>query len=164
MSDDLRESLRRKYLSLGLGELAAVTVFVAVAVTVVIPRLDSGDDRAALWSALVPLLVVLVQGGAYGLSARAWVGRAPMPTFLATLYRAFRIADIGLLTAGLVGVVVFLPDHLGVTLFVVAVWLFGVIEYVNYFVARLSYSLRQLPSQLTQWRTPRLVQDLTSAG
>ncbi|MGB2947904.1 MAG: hypothetical protein WBB62_06085 [Rhodococcus sp. (in: high G+C Gram-positive bacteria)] len=164
MSDDLRESLRRKYLSLGLGELAAVTVFVAVALTVVIPRLGSGDDRAALWSALVPLLVVLVQGGAYWLSARAWVGRAPMPTFLATLYRALRIADIGLLTAGLVGVVVFLPDQLGVTLFVVVVWVFGVVEYINYFVVRLSYPLRQLPSPLTPSGTPRLVQGLRSVG
>jgi len=155
--------LRLKLRDVGAFTLTAAAAFVAVAVTVVIPRLGRGDDRAALWSALVPLLVVLVQGGAYWLSARAWVGRAPMPTPLATLYRAFRITDIGLLTAGLVGVVVFLPDHLGVTLFVVAVWLFGVIEYVNYFVARLSYSLQQLPSQLTQWRTPRLVQDLRSA-
>ena len=86
-----------------------------------------------------------------------------MPTPLATLYRAFRITDIGLLTAGLVGVVVFLPDQLGVTLFVVVVWVFGVVEYVNYFVARLSYPLRQLPSRLPQWRIPRLVQDLRSA-
>ncbi|WP_338888680.1 hypothetical protein [Rhodococcus sovatensis] len=164
MSEDRREFLRRKYLSLGLGELAAAVVFVVVAFTVAIPRLVGADDQAALWSALVPLSVVLVQGGAYWLSARAWVARASMPTSLATLYRAFRIVDVGLLGAGLVGIVLFLPDSRGATLFVVFIWLFGVIEYVNYFVFRLSYPLRQLPSRLTQWRTPRLVQDLRSAG
>lgn len=108
MSEDRRDILRRKYLSLGLGELAAAVVFVVVAFTVAIPRLVGADDQAALWSALVPLSVVLVQGGAYWLSARAWVARAPMPTSLATLYRAFRIADVVLLAAGLVGIVPFL--------------------------------------------------------
>lgn len=163
MSEDRRESLRRKYLSLGLGELAAAVVFFVIALAVVIPRLGSGDDRVALWSALVPLSVVLLQGGAYWLLARAWAARAPMPTSMATLYRAFRIANVGLLGAGLVGIVLFLPDHLGARVFLIAVWLFGVVEYINYFVVRLAYPLRHLPSRLTQWRMPRLVQDLRSA-
>ena len=46
---------------------------------------------------------------------------------------------------------------------IVVVWVFGVVEYVNYFVVRLSYPVRRLPLVVGQWRTPRLVQDLNSA-
>ena len=163
MLDERRETLRRKYLSLGTGELVAAAVFAAVAVGIVMPRLETRQDSAALWSALTPLLIILVQAGAYWLLARNWVARAPMPTSLAALYRAFRALDAGFLLAGLLGVLVWLPDHVGVALAIVVVWAFGVVEYVNYFVVRLSYPIRRLPFMVGQWRTPRLVQDLNSA-
>lgn len=146
-----------------MGELVAAGVFAAIAVGVVMPRLESPQDSAALWSALAPLLIILVQAGAYWLLARSWVRRAPMPTSVATLYRTFRVIDAGILVAGLLGVLVWLPDQSGVALAVVFVWAFGVVEYVNYFVVRLSYPIRRLPSAIGQWRTPRLVQDLNSA-
>ena len=163
MSDERRATLRRKYLSLGTGELVAAAVFAAVAVGIVMPRLETRQDSAALWSALAPLLIILVQAGAYWLLARNWVERAPMPTSLAALYRAFRALDAGFLAAGLLGVLVWLPDQVGVALAVVLVWVFGVVEYVNYFVVRLSYPIRRLPLVVGRWRTPRLVQDLNSA-
>lgn len=62
MIDERRETLRRKYLSLGTGELAAA-VFAAVSVVAVMPRVEIRQDSAALWSALIPLLVLLVQAG-----------------------------------------------------------------------------------------------------
>ena len=99
-----REVRRRKYLSLGVGELAAAAVFAAV-----LPRLVGPEDRWAVWFALIPLLVVLLQAGGYWLLARAWVARRPMPASLATVYRAFRWADAMLLTGGLVGVLLWLP-------------------------------------------------------
>ena len=163
MPDERRATLRRKYLSLGTGELVAAAVFAAVAVGVVMPRLETRQDSAALWSALAPLLIILVQAGAYWLLARNWVERAPMPTSLAALYRAFRALDAGLLVVGLLGVLAWLPDQVGAALAIVAVWVFGVVEYVNYFVVRLSYPIRRLPFVVGQWRTPRLVQDLNSA-
>ena len=154
--------MRRKYLSLGTGELVAAAVFAAVAVSVVMPRLETRQDSAALWSALAPLLIILVQAGAYWLLARNWVELAPMPTSLAALYRAFRALDAGFLVVGLLGVLAWLPDQVGVALAIVVVWVFGVVEYVNYFVVRLSYPIRRLPFMVGQWRTPRLVQDLNS--
>ena len=160
MSDERRRTLRRKYLSLGVGELVAAAVFVGVAVGLVMPRLDEQEDAAALWSALAPLLIILVQAGAYWLLARDWVERAPMPNGLATLYRASRVLDAGLLVVGLLGVLAWVPDQFGVALVIVGVWAFGVVEYVNYFVVRLSYPVRRLPSVIGRWRTPRLVQDL----
>ncbi|MDV6271796.1 hypothetical protein [Rhodococcus globerulus] len=163
MLDQSRKRLQDRYLSLGLGELAAAAVFVAVAVGVVMPRLDGPHASAALWSALVPLLVVLAQAGVYWLLARRWVEQAPMPAVLAKFYRVFRVLDAVVLTVGLLGVVTWLPDHLGAAVGIVALWVFGVVEYVNYFVVRLAYPLRRWPFMVGLWRTPRLVQDLNSA-
>ncbi|MCT6735615.1 MULTISPECIES: hypothetical protein [Rhodococcus erythropolis group] len=156
-------SLRRRYLSLGLGELAAAGVFAAVAVSVVMPRLEGPKDSAALWSALAPMLVVLVQAGVYWVLARGWVEQAPMPARLAALYRVFRVLDIVVLAVGLLGVLIWLPDHFVTAAAIMVVWAFGVVEYVNYFVARLAYPLRRWPFEVGKWRTPQLVRDLHSA-
>ncbi|MBX9149590.1 hypothetical protein [Rhodococcus qingshengii] len=156
-------SLRRRYLSLGLGELAAAAVFAAVAVGVVMPRLEGPKDSAALWSALAPLLVILVQAGVYWLLARGWVEQAPMPARLAALYRVFRVLDVLLLAIALLGVVIWLPDHSGAAVGVVAVWAFGIAEYANYFVARLAYPLQRWPFEVGKLRRPQLVHDLHSA-
>ncbi|MFF8324873.1 hypothetical protein ACH49M_15095 [Rhodococcus qingshengii] len=163
MVDQRRKSLRRRYLSLGLGELAAAAVFAAVAVGVVMPRLEGPKDSAALWSALAPLLVILVQAGVYWLLARGWVEQAPMPARLAALYRVFRVLDVLLLAIALLGVVIWLPNHSGAAVGVVAVWAFGVAEYANYFVARLAYPLRRWPVEVGKLRRPQLVHDLHSA-
>ncbi len=156
--------MRRKYLSLGLGELVAALVFAIVAAASITPRFSGDSDAAALWSALIPLLVVLVQAGAYWLAARSWVERAPMPAGWASTYRMFRLADAAMLAAGLVGVIVWWPESVGATLVVLAVWTFGVLEYVNYFVVRLAYPVSRWFTTVGQWRTPRLVQDLRGAA
>lgn len=162
MGDERREVLRRKYLSLGLGELAAAAVFAGGAATSVGPRLD-GHAHRALWSALVPLLLVLVEAGVYWLCARSWVGRGPMPAPLAAVYRVLRVATVVGLVAGLVGVVWWWPDDLGPAVLVGGVWVFGVLEYLNYFVIRLAYPLRHWAEEVRQWRQPQLIRDLAAA-
>jgi hypothetical protein len=164
MSTERRAALRRKYLSLGLGELVAALVFAVVAAVLIAPRFSAGSNAAALWSALIPLLIILVQAGAYWLAARRWVELRPMPPAWAGAYRVLRVADAAVLTAGLVGVITWWPDSLGPALLVLAVWTFGVLEYVNYFVVRLAYPMGQWFRTVGQWRTPRLVQDLTGAA
>lgn len=164
MSAERRGALHRKYLSLGVGELVAALVFAVVATVFVAPRLSADSDAAALWSALIPLLVILVQAGTYWLAARSWVEQRPMPTAWAGTFRLFRVADAAMLAAGLVGMIVWWPDSVGTTLLVLAVWTFGVIEYVNYFVVRLAYPIGRWLTTVGQWRTPRLVQDLKGAA
>lgn len=161
MVDSQRESLRRKYLSLGIGELVAAAVFTFVTVTFVRPGLPRADDYTALWWAMTPLLVILVQAGVYWLMARSWVHRAPMPTAIAHVYRAFRIIDIALLIAGLVGVLAWWPENLGAALLVAGVWCFAVVEYVNYFVVRLAYPIGRWFTSVGQWRTPQLMHDVS---
>ena len=164
MAEERRRELRRKYLSLGSGELAAAVVFAGAAVWFVGPRLGGPTDVAALWSALTPLLVVLVQAGVYWLAARSWVELEPMPAASAAVFRVFRVADVVLLAAGLVGVIVWWPESVGIAVGVLAVWAFGVIEYVNYFVVRLAYPAGRWFALVGQWRTPRLMQDVRGAA
>ena len=162
MENHRREAWRRKYLSLGTGELVAAAGFAAIAAYVVTPRFDNEQDSAALWSALIPLLTVLVQAGVYWLLARSWIMQSRMPTTLAATYRAFRVANVALLAGGLIGIIVWFPDHTGAALLVVAVWLFGAVEYLNYFVVRLSYPVTQWLIKVGQRRTPRLIKDASS--
>lgn len=150
--------MRRRYLSLGLGELAATGVFAVEAWLVVLPVLPD-DARVALFCALAPLLVLLIQAGAYWLLARSWLGHTVMPRPLAVTFRVFRVANPLLLAGGLVGVVATWPGVVGGVL-LLAVWAFGVVEYVNYFVARLSYPIGTWARQVTRWRTPALVRDV----
>lgn len=156
-----RDHLRARYLSLGFGELAAAVVFAGVAALFVIPRL-SGTDGAALWSALVPLLVILAQAGAYWLAARSWVGIGRMPRPLALLYRVFRILDLVLLAVGLAGMVLWWPASPGAALLVVGVWLFGVVEWVNYFHVRLAYPANRWFALVGERRVPQLMKDVRS--
>ncbi|KGN31304.1 hypothetical protein N802_04240 [Knoellia sinensis KCTC 19936] len=155
--------LRRKYLSLGAGEFVAAAVFAGAAVFSVAPRLEGDDEVRALWSALGPLLVVLVQGGGYWLLARRWVGAGRMTRTVATAYRIFRIGDVVLLGLGLAGLLTWWPERTWVAVLCLAVWAFGVVEYVNYFVVRLAYPPRQWLALVGGWKTPRLVLDLESS-
>jgi len=157
------ERLRRTYTSLGMGELTAAAVFAVIAAGGMLPVTTTVEGRLALWSALAPLLAILVQAGVYWLLARAWAGRAPMPGRIAGVYRGLRILDPILLAAGLLGVIVWFPAGADAVL-VLVVWLFGVLEYLNYFVVRLAYPAHRWPSEVTRWRTPRLVRDLGRAA
>ena len=164
MTVELRPDLSRKYLSLGVGELFAALVFTVIAAAVIAPRLEHRSDAAALWSALIPLLVILVQAGIYWLAARGWVERRPMPAGFAATYQAFRVIDMVLLVAGVIGLVIWWPSSVVAALGMSAVWAFGVLEYVNYFVVRLSYPIGRWFTTVGQWRTPRLMHDLRSAA
>ncbi|MGI5191568.1 hypothetical protein ACQEVI_25740 [Promicromonospora sp. CA-289599] len=156
--------LRRTYLSLGTGELAAVVVFVVVQ-PMVAGRLDDAGGRA-LWWAMAPLLVILLQGSAYWLLARTWLpgaGRPGMPRGVALLYQAFRLLDPVLLAACLAGLLLTGPGP-GALVLCLLVWAFGVLEYVNYFVVRLSYPMTQWFTRVGRRRTPVLVRDVARAS
>lgn len=158
-----RERLRAKYLRLGLGELAAVAVFAYLAVVSVGPRLDGREARAALWFALAPLVVVLVQASVYWLLARSWVAERAMPTGLALTYRALSVGDAVLLLAGLTGVIVWLPHEPLPALAILALWAFGVIEFVNHYLVRLAYPVRQWFTKVGLRRRPRLALDINQS-
>lgn len=157
-----REALRRRYLSLGLGELTAAGVFSLIAWSTLTPRWSS-REATTLWWALGPLVLVLVQAGAYWLLARSWVGRGRMPRSVAGAYRAFRVLDPLLLAVGLVMILVRGGEGPGPLVLTLCVWAFAALEFVNYYVVRLAYPLTSWTREVGRWRSPRLLQDLRQA-
>ena len=97
------------------------------------------------------------------LAARGWVVRSGMPPTLASTYRWFRALNLVLLLVGLAGLTLTWPEDPTQAWFLLVVWGFGVIEYVNYFVVRLSYPPSVWFSRVGQRRTPRLMQDVDAA-
>lgn len=154
--------MRRRYLELGTGEFIAAAVFAAVAAGVISPRLGTQQDVLALWCALVPLLVILVQAGVYWLLARHGLGREPMSTSARAVYRAFRYGNPVMLIVALVAIVVWRPTQFSIFAMVVAVWLFAAVEYVNYYVMRVAYPIQHWPRRVLRRRRPQLVRDLMS--
>lgn len=160
---DVRQRLRRKYLSLGSGELVAAGVFLGIGVVQIAPLLGAAGSALALWFALGPLVVILLQAGVYWLCARSWVERSRMPPRLVATYKALRGLNPVLLLAALVGLIITWPDNPAIGVALLGVWGFGLVEYVNYFVVRLAYPPSTWLSRVRQWRTPRLVQDIEAA-
>lgn len=153
---------RRTYLSLGLGEWAAAGVFVAMAWLQVGPRLVTGEAKV-LWAALLPLVVILVVAGAYWLIARARLGAGPLLLAVAQALRVARVGTALLLLGSLVAIVAWWPQRLGVGIAAGVIWLFALMEWVNYFAVRLAYPWRQWASRVGQRRTPQLIRDVRAA-
>ncbi len=155
--------LRRKCLSLGMGELSALIVFALVPLVGLRTFVTAAGALVALWFALLPLLFVLLQAGAYWLLARRWVGGELMPIPLARTYAGLRVVNPLVLAVGLIGLLFNLPtDPLAIILVTLA-WGFGVVEYVNYFIVRVSYPVTAWAASVGQWRTPRLIRDVRAA-
>ncbi|WP_062133773.1 hypothetical protein [Demequina aestuarii] len=160
MEPERRDYLRRRYSSLGWGEWLAACVFAFVAAFSLDGVWDALGARGAVWWALMPLLAVLLQAGAYWLMARRWVGRGSMPGGIAWLFLALRALNVGLLVVSLAGIVATWPGTVLGGIVAIAIWLFGVAEYVNYFVTRLAYRPGRWWRGVGDRRTPQLVRDV----
>ena len=154
------EPLRRRFLSLGLGEIVAAAVFAVVPTQLTFVAADGAE--AALWCALFPLLFILIQAGIYWLLARHHLPE-PIPRAVARLYRSLRFINPLVLLASGIGIVVTWPGASLSAVLIVAVWLFAVAEYINYFHVRLSYPWSTWAGQVGRWSTLRLVRDLRRA-
>lgn len=149
--------LRKRLLSLGVGEIVAAAVFAAVPSNLAFVAADGAE--AALWFAVAPLLSVLVQGGVYWLLARKHLP-ATIPPHFARIYRGLRVLDpIVILGCG-IGVVATWPGPSLSAVLVVFVWLFAAAEYINYFHIRLAYPWSAWVGRVGRRSTPRLVRDL----
>lgn len=154
-----RDRLRRRYLDLGLGELSAAAVFAGTLTLIAVLHLTAGE-AVLLWIALAPLLAVLLVASGYWLLARTWVGTAPMPRATAYALVALRFVTLACLAVAVVGIVWYWPDRWGFGLCALGIWLFGVIEWINYFAVRLSYPITRWAREITKWRQPTLMRDV----
>ena len=138
-----KEKVRKELMSLCLGELTAVLSF-WFCFFLLKNRLG---DWNGLFSILYPLSLltfILLQGSIY------WailIRRLSNPQFgsgsVPKLYGGFRILDLALLISGF-PFIVWNTQSFQVTILATLIQVFALIEWINYFLLRLSYSLNPL--------------------
>ena len=138
-----KEKVKKELVSLCLGEFTAVLSFWFCFFLL--------KNRLADWNSLVTILYplslltfILLQGSIY------WailIRRLSKPQFgsgsVPKLYGGFRISDLALLISGF-PFIVWNTQSFQVTMLATLIQLFALIEWVNYFLLRLSYSLNPL--------------------
>ena len=138
-----KEKVRKELMSLCLGEFTAILSFWFCFFLL--------KNRLADWNSLVTILYplslltfILLQGSIY------WailIRRLSNPQFgsrsVPKLYGGFRILDLVLLISGF-PFIVWNTQSFQVTILATLIQFFALIEWVNYFLVRLSYSLNPL--------------------
>lgn len=128
---DLLEKLKKRLLKLATGELAAVIVFIFVYRSLSLGR--------ASFIAFSYLIFILLQGSLYWFYRYALVVYQKKVHDLAIrLLRTLKILNL----IALFGIVIAIPacqTSMKDLIFAIAIFLFGVIEYMNYYCYRLSY-------------------------
>ena len=139
--------LRRKFLSLAVGELTAVMVFAYVYRQY---WHTNGPLSLGTTYAFLVLEFLLLQGSAYWAS---WLveSRRAERTAIVFGYRILRVLNLLLLT--LLPFVLLLKNFSSGLAIVLAI--FALVEYINYFVVRLAFPLTEFLNRLIRWRFPR---------
>ena len=138
-----KEKVRKELLSLCLGELAAVLSF-WLCFFLLKNRLGDWKSLVTILYPLSLLTFILLQGSIY------WailIRRLSNPQFGSSsvhkLYGGFRILDLILLISGF-PFIVWNTQSVQVAILATLIQLFALIEWVNYYLVRLSYSLNPL--------------------
>ena len=138
-----KEKVRKVLVSLCLGEFTAVLSF-WLCFFLLKNRLGDWNSLATILYPLSLLTFILLQGSIY------WailIRRLSKPQFgsgsVPKLYGGFRILDLVLLISGF-PFIVWNTQSVQVTIIATLIQLFALIEWVNYFLVRLSYSLNLL--------------------
>ena len=138
-----KEKVRKELVSLCLGEFTAVLSFWFCFFLL--------KNRLADWNSLVTILYplslltfILLQGSIYWAILirrllKPQLGSGSVPT----LYGGFRILDLALLISGF-PFIVWNTQSVQVAILATLIQLFAFIEWVNYYLVRLSYSLNPL--------------------
>jgi hypothetical protein len=157
MMDTPAYRLRRRLLNLGSGELVAALVFAWLSY---FASRDDPPGRIGLPLATVGLILVLIEGGCFWLLARSWVPRGRMPRAMARIYLTLRWATPLILVLSAVGLAMRWPSLPQVRILGVMAVSLGVIEYVNYFILRVSYPVATWWRDVRRLRQPRLIRDV----
>ena len=138
-----KEKVRKELVSLCLGEFTAVLSF-WFCFFLLKNRLGDVNSLVTILYSLSLLTFILLQGSIYWailmrrLSNPQFGGRS-----VPKLYGGFRILDLVLLISGF-PFIVWNAQSIQVTILATLIQLFALIEWVNYYLLRLSYSLNPL--------------------
>lgn len=137
---NLKQRTKQRLASLAAGELAAVAVF-WLNFFLFRKMILTATSFISIFSSLLILSFILIQGAVFW-----WIliKRISKPGFslryTGSIYKILEIADIILL--GIVLLLVLLNYSISYTsMIALAIWLFAVIEWINYFKFQLSYSI-----------------------
>ena len=138
-----KEKVRTELVSLCFGELAAVLSF-WFCFFLLKNRLGDWNGLLSIFYPLSLLTFILLQGSTYWAIlirrlSKPQFGRGSVPK----LYGGFRILDLVLLISGF-PFIVWNTQSVQVAVLATLIELFALIEWVNYFLLRLSYSLNPL--------------------
>ena len=138
-----KKKVRKELVSLCLGELAAVLSF-WFCFFLLKNRLGDENSLVSILYSLSLLTFILLQGSIF------WailIRRLSNPQFgsgsVPKLYGGFRILDLVLLISGF-PFIVWNTQSFQVAILAILIQLFALIEWVNYFLVRLSYGLNPL--------------------
>lgn len=138
-----KEKVKKELVSLCLGEFAAV-LSICFCFFLLKNRLGDVNSLVIILYPLSLLTFILLQGSIY------WailIIRLSKPQFgsgsVPKLYGGFRILDLVLLISGF-PFIVWNTQSFQVTIIATLIQVFALIEWVNYFLVRLSYSLNPL--------------------
>ena len=135
-----KENLNHTLTNLWTGELAAIVVF-WFDFFLFKNRISSTNSLVSIAFSLFILSFILLQGSVFW-----WIllKRLLKPKFgvkyVGKIYRGLRIIDVILLCLAIPPIVQCNMDLKGMMISC-AIWLFALVEWVNYFIVRLSYSL-----------------------
>lgn len=138
-----QKKLEKELTRLWTGELAAVVAFWFC----FFMNKDRLVDDKMMVIILYPLFIlsfILIQGSGYWLIL---LKRMSTPRFMVgyagKIYKIFKIIDAVLLCAW-IPIILLNYSNIIVTAFSIFIWLFCVIEWINYYLVRLSYSLNPM--------------------
>ena len=138
-----KEKVRKELVSLCLGEFTAVLSF-WFCFFLLKNRLGDENSLVSILYSLSLLTFILLQGSIY------WailIRRLSKPQFgsgtVPKIYGCFRILDLVLLISGF-PFIVWNTQSFQVAILATLIQLFALIEWINYFLVRLSYSLNPL--------------------
>ena len=138
-----KEKVRKELVSLCLGEFTAVLSF-WFCFFLLKNRLGDENSLVTILYPLSLLTFILLQGSIYWAIlirrlSKPQFGRGSVPK----LYGVLRILDLILLISG-IPLIVWNTQSFQVAILAMLIQLFALIEWVNYFLVRLSYSLNPL--------------------
>ncbi len=137
--NSMKENVKQELTKLWTGELASVVTF-WMCFFVIKVWFSSKNMFISIMYPLFVLSIILIQGSLYW-----WIllKRLSVPQFATKytgkIYRIFKVIDVILLCIGL-PIIILNYSNIAVIIFAVFIWLFAVIEWINYYKIRLSYS------------------------
>ena len=140
---NLKKRMKQKLINLAMGELVAVTVF-WMNFFIFKKLLITAKSLITISFPLFILSFILIQGAVFWCILAKRISKPGFALkYTGKIYSKLKVLDVILL---FVGVLVIILNYSGflTMLIAFAIWIFAVIEWVNYYKLQLSYSLNPL--------------------